>query len=512
MESAAQVARAEGGGFSVQEASVRTGEPGRADPRPETHALRALAITAISLVLSEMVAMGVVKLLDPRSFLLTTLLDAFIMIVLSSPVLYLLIFRRLVLLAVSRSRAQRALAAANAELHLANRAERRARDAAEAIRSAALAMTRPLDLETVLSALLEHLDRLLSFDRARVLLRDGISRLRTRAILRRGREWEFLPAGFPSFEAGADPILSELLERGKGTVIPDIHAHPVWGGRMKPGSDQSWIGVPLIAGGRTLGLFTLSRAEPGAFDEGHLQLAEALAAPASVAIQNAVLFEQLETEREHLQTLSRTLVDVQENERRAVARELHDEAGQTLTSLKIGLRLLEQTCSDPQLRARAAELRRVAEDAQGGLHRLASNLRPPSLEHLGLVPALGQLVESLSDSSGIRIDLEATGLEGERLEWRLETDLYRIAQEAITNALRHARASEIGVVVERHEGRLRLVVEDDGAGFDAESAESRDRLGLIGMRERAESLGGKLLVESVRGRGTTIVVEAPDGR
>ena len=102
--------------------------------------------------------------------------------------------------------------------------------------------------------------------------------------------------------------------------------------------------------------------------------------------------------------------------------------------------------------------------------------------------------------------------EGERLPWRVETDLFRIAQEAVTNALRHADADEISVLLDRREGRLRLVVEDDGRGFHRDDAAESDRLGLVGMRERAEILGGTLVVESLPGSGTTVVVEAPVGR
>ena len=107
------------------------------------------------------------------------------------------------------------------------------------------------------------------------------------------------------------------------------------------------------------------------------------------------------------------------------------------------------------------------------------------------------------------MEFATIGLEGERLPEQVETDLYRIAQEAATNAVRHARAREIGIVLERRNGRLRLVVEDDGRGFDPAAAERYGRLGLVGIRERAETLGGTLLVESSAGGGTTLVVEAP---
>ena len=472
-------------------------------------ALRALGITVVSMMLSEIIAMEVLRLLGISSFVASALLDALIMITLGFPVLYALTFRPLVSLASSRARAQQALKATNAELETVNRAERTARDAAETIRSAAVAMTQARDLETAVVALLEHLGGLVTFDRARVLLVEEGSLLRPVAVARKGRPVEFLRPPPLAFDSAADPVLRDLLNRGEGMIIPDTHVHPVWGPRMRACFEHSWMGVPFVAGGKTIGVYSLSRAEPGAFDESHLRLAQALSAPAAVAIENAALFRQLTAERGRLQTLSRKLVDLQENERRAIARELHDETGQVLTSLKIGLRVLEQTSTDPVSSRRSADLRRIADEAQEGLHRLAANLRPPTLEHVGLVAALGQLAADLSHSSGIKIEVETVGCEGPRLPWRAETDLFRIAQEALTNALRHAEADEISVLLDRREDRLRLVVEDDGRGFQAESANYGDRLGLVGMRERAEILGGTLVVESGPGSGTTVVVEAP---
>jgi signal transduction histidine kinase len=478
--------------------------------RMEISSLRALVITALSMVLAEVVAMGVVELLHPSSYLVTTLIDAFLMIALGFPVLYAFSFRPLVRLAESRSRVQKELEAANRELEIANQAEQEARAAAEAIRSAAIALTKSLDLDTVLAALLEHLRRLVPFDRARVMLLERESLLCVR-VVRTGGDTKFLSAGGSMFDPAGNPVVRNLLAGGKGTVIADTHIHADWGPRMRPEFERSWMGVPLVSGGKPIGLYSLSHAQAAFFQEEHLRLAEALSAPASVAIENAMLFEQLRTERERLQTLSRQLVDLQENERRAVARELHDEAAQVLTSVKIGLRLIEQTSNEPAVVSRAVQLQHTAEGVQETLHRLAANLRPASLDHLGLVAALGQLVESLSGSSGANLEFETIGLEGDRFPSRVETDLYRIAQEAVTNAVRHAGAKEIGVVLERRNGRLRLIVEDDGCGFDPAGAERDGRLGLVGIRERAAALGGTLLVESSSGSGTTVVVEAPDG-
>jgi signal transduction histidine kinase len=478
---------------------------------PEMSSLRALAITALSIVVAEFIAMAVVAFLPPSSYFVTTLIDAFIMITLVFPVLYALSFRPLVRLAESRALAKKELEAANEELEAANRAEREARAAAEAIRSAAIALTQTLDLDSVLSALLGHLEELVPFDRARVMLREGESALHVR-VARTGRETEFLHARGIRFEIADNPVLGELLSSARGTIIADTRSHREWGARMGPEFERSWMGIPLVAGGKSMGLYSLTRAEPGFFRDEQLRLAEALSAPASVAIQNAMLFEELRVGQEDLRGLSRVLVDLQENERRSVARELHDEAGQALTSLRIGLRLLEQSSTDAAVASRAVELQGTVEEVQENLHRLASNLRPASLDHAGLNAALGQFVENVSRSSGAKVEFETIGLDRERMPGRVETDLYRIAQEAVTNALRHARAKEIGVVLERLDGRVKLIIEDDGCGFDLASAWRSGRLGLLGIRERAETLGGTLTVESKAGAGTVVVVEAPDGR
>ena len=160
-----------------------------------------------------------------------------------------------------------------------------------------------------------------------------------------------------------------------------------------------------------------------------------------------------------------------------------------------------------------AELKQIAQAAQEGLHRLASDLRPAALDHLGLVPALGQLaakIQRRDGRDGPEIRLETSGLDGRRLSPDVEIALFRIAQEGLTNALRHSGARRISLVLTRKELRILMVLEDDGCGFDVDAASRSDRLGLPGIRERAAMLGGTLLVESRPGSGTTLVVEAPD--
>jgi signal transduction histidine kinase len=146
----------------------------------------------------------------------------------------------------------------------------------------------------------------------------------------------------------------------------------------------------------------------------------------------------------------------------------------------------------------------------GDLHRLAINLIPASLDHLGLAPALEQLVKSFGQETHLAIRLKTVGLgEADRLPQETDTALYRIVQEALTNAVRHSRATHIDVVLERRDDSMLIIVEDDGEGFDVNLSRDNGHLGLLGMQERAEVLGGSLAVESAPGRGTTVVVEVP---
>jgi len=239
-------------------------------------------------------------------------------------------------------------------------------------------------------------------------------------------------------------------------------------------------------------------------------LAEALAAQAAVAVQNAGLFEQVRTGRERLQALSRRLVEVQETERRHIARELHDEVGQALTTLMVGLRLVErETQLSERAAARVAELKHMTDGVLENLHRLAMDLRPASLDHLGLVAALRQYIETFGRQNDLLVEFASVGLDGERLPPGVETALYRIVQEALTNVARHAQATSVDVLLERRGSQVITVIEDNGVGFDPKEAARSGRLGLFGMQERVEMLGGTLLVESSVGAGTTVVAEVP---
>lgn len=205
------------------------------------------------------------------------------------------------------------------------------------------------------------------------------------------------------------------------------------------------------------------------------------------------------------------VIAAQEDERRRIARELHDSTGQALTSLLVGLQALEQAASG-EMRQQTENLRQIVSETLEEVHRIAWELRPSALDDMGLAAALERYIADYRERFGLPVDLVIHGLRDGRLSPEVETTIYRIVQEALTNVARHAQAGQVSVLIEHRDGKTLVIAEDNGVGFDANTAAkgSRQHLGLYGIRERAELLGGKFLIESEAGRGTSLFVEIPD--
>jgi len=219
----------------------------------------------------------------------------------------------------------------------------------------------------------------------------------------------------------------------------------------------------------------------------------------------------LERANNGLQTLSKRILAVQEEERRAISSELHDDLGQSLSALKIGLHRLEQETSRPS--TVLSECVAVAGTTLERLRQMALELRPPQLDQLGLEEALEWLAERQRKATGLNVECRFEGMDNRRAPATLESACYRIAQEGLNNAARHAQAKNVRVQVNADSGLLRLAIHDDGVGFDAESARQRSgrcgHLGLISMEERARLAGGRLKLRSVAGAGTTLTAIFP---
>ena len=222
--------------------------------------------------------------------------------------------------------------------------------------------------------------------------------------------------------------------------------------------------------------------------------------------------ERAERERMRQYYLQR-VIHAQEEERKRIARELHDELGQALASFMVGLRNVETARTPEEMRARLSEMRNTVAMTLERARRLAFDLRPSVLDDLGLVPALKRYLTEYQQRFGVQVSLEAPNLEGVRLPPEVETTVYRIVQEALTNAARYAECSHISVLLQTRGDMLSVIVEDNGCGFNVEEVMARKvgrtSLGLYGMIERAQLLGGTLDIESYPGGGTTIYVRIP---
>lgn len=267
------------------------------------------------------------------------------------------------------------------------------------------------------------------------------------------------------------------------------------------------ITAPIIIENRVIALIYLDSSNPTQeeFPERKLQTLRDFAGQVEVALAQAQLMKQV-------RLLPKKLVEAQEQERARIARELHDETGQALTSISINLQLLETaigSVGDETIRL-FVNTKDMVNNVADNLHRLAMDLRPASLDKVGLVASLRQLVNKVGQENSTQASFTAEGMDGIRISQEAETSLYRIVQEALTNVVRHAHAAQVEVLIRYEKGRLKLTIEDNGNGFE-ERGEDDDgtHLGLVGMRERVSMIGGFFKINSVLKEGTTIIVTLP---
>lgn len=270
----------------------------------------------------------------------------------------------------------------------------------------------------------------------------------------------------------------------------------------------NWLRVLLPFQAEVRGALDLYRRTPADFSPEEKRFFGILGQQIGVVVGNALLFNEVRSSRGQLQGLSRRLVEVQERERREIARELHDEVGQLLTGLKMNLELAQRSKPDlmtERIDESLAQVNRLL----NAVRNLSLDLRPAMLDDFGLIPALLWLFERYESRTQVRVDFKHSGASG-RYAPELETALYRIIQEALTNVARHAEVKNVDVRLWATRDTLGAKIEDEGAGFDPQEVLKRgESSGLAGMRERAAFLGGVLTIESVAGGGACISAEFP---
>jgi signal transduction histidine kinase len=373
-----------------------------------------------------------------------------------------------------------------------------AADTKRALVEAGIALTSELSLDAVLAKLVEAAALLTEARYAALGVIDrrgagaGLAQFLTHGVSAEERARILtLPQGrgiLGVLIADARPLrLHDLADDPRSVGFPE--GHPPM---------HTFLGVPILLRGVAYGNLYLTEKAGGAdFTAEDEELVQLLAAQAAVAIDNAGRIE-----RDAL----RRAVAAQELERQRLARELHDETGQALTSILLGLSAVEHAGDLEGARAAAADLRHLVVSTLQDVRRLAVELRPSALDDFGLEPALRRLGQTVREGSGLDVQVESR-LRDLRLAAELETAVYRIVQESLTNVVKHARARRVSIVLTRKNDFVSVMIEDDGQGFGP--GDAADGLGIVGMRERVALLDGTLTLDSARGRGTTIVVELP---
>ena len=335
---------------------------------------------------------------------------------------------------------------------------------------------------------------------------------------------------YPSEAWGSEFVTT--YRRGKPYVVEDVSADPrlsdVDRTAFRNAGIGAFVGVGLVKEGRLVATFGAHTPGPRAWTDEEIELVRETAERTWEAVERAraeaawrateerlsIALEQRVLERTaERDALRRRLAEAEDDERRRLSRELHDEAGQRLTALALGLQALSDIAlPGSEVDRRAADLLALTRTLGQELHAVAVRLRPRALDDFGLETAISSFVEEWSRQTGIPVDVH-TRVAKEGLAKAVESAIYRIVQEALTNVARHSEATLASVVVERRDGHIVAIVEDNGHGFNTaeDGREGPFGLGLLGIGERAMLLGGSLDVESTPGSGTTVFVRIPLG-
>lgn len=410
-------------------------------------------------------------------------------------------------------------------------AERQERELANTLADVSRIISSSLDPSQVLGAVLQELCRVVPHSGGRVTLRgdDGLMGV-------------VAAKGYPDDELvrrvvfrAEDAPLSDPVMRGHQTlIIADVTLEPDW--VWQPGTEQvrSWCSAPLVLGDECLGWLCIDWPEPNFFTAEHGRIVRTFADQAVVAIANARLFArakelsevleqkvaartvqlseahvEIERKARELQALLRRLVGVQEEERRRIAYDLHDSVAQSILASTYELQALRRRMGEnPEFDQRLSQCQRMLDSTLREMKQIIYALRPTVLDELGLIPALENYLSSLPASMPLATDIRVTGTPF-ALGPDVDLAVYRIVQEACQNAVRHAGARSLGLLLTFDEARFEVSIRDDGCGFAPDAADLG--LGLVGIRERASAVGGDVIIDSRPGLGTNIVIGVAGG-
>ena len=369
-----------------------------------------------------------------------------------------------------------------------------------------------VNLQTVLDAISYHAKALTRADWAGVIMVDlEANEVRWRAVT--GNR---VPMPDKAIQLGS--IHAAIVRSKEPVVMKDFGTSKDFPVDQFPPFEQesivSAVRFPLFVEHEIRGQLVIGYRRPHEFAAREMRLLTSLAEKSSIALANAELYDDLFSREKELELLSGARVHAQEEERRRIAREIHDSLGQMLTAIKFNVEILEDAAGlqTEEDRQRLVDIKTLLDNAMSEAREISYNLMPSVLVDFGLVPALQFLGEQFSKSNQLNVQVHTNGVEG-RLDPSIEVGLYRIAQEALNNIAKHANAHEINVQLIGDESSMRLIIEDDGKGFSVSRFEQKSNerrgMGLVSMRERAASFNGLFVLDSLPGRGTEIIVEIP---
>jgi signal transduction histidine kinase len=307
----------------------------------------------------------------------------------------------------------------------------------------------------------------------------------------------------------------QVIRSGQTMMVNDVTQCTMLGEATKiKNGIEYFVSVPLKSKNRTLGVMNIAGHGDHCFSENDFRLLDSIGYHIGLAIENSFLYNAAKQKEELRGQLLNRVIMAQEEERKRIARELHDEYGQTLTGLVMSIEMLESLAlpSQPQIKERLKDAKSLVGRAINDIRRLTLDLRPSSLDYLGLVDTVRLYSRSHLEALGIKVQFESSGL-SQRLDPVVEVALFRIIQEAINNITKYAEAHSVKIKLESKDQKIVVLIEDDGKGFDAEyilnNRNERKSLGLLGIEERVTLLGGTFSIKSQIGQGTRLTIAIP---
>jgi signal transduction histidine kinase len=315
--------------------------------------------------------------------------------------------------------------------------------------------------------------------------------------------------------AAADLLITERLHRRDYYIVDDLDALvelTPYEERLRERGIYSYLMVPLIEDGHLIGAINLGEKKPNLFTAEHADSARQIAGQLALILRNAQLFEQVRAGQARLRYLTERLVSAQEDERHRISLELHDDAGQALTALSLRLALIQKNLPPDSegINQQLSELISITSETMDRIRTIAHDLRPPALDAVGLNQAMEDLCQGVNNQSDMQVVYR--GIELDDMPDYFQINLYRVLQEALTNVIKHAQASQTIVRLDTKDDTINLSITDDGIGFVNNPNPPRGEasgIGLPGIQERIEALGGTLEIISQPGHGTSLLVQVP---